>query len=281
MSDSSICKAFQILDLLSEDQATITSEDVSDALGTSRSTTYRYIKSLCDSGFLVQFRRGVFALGPRIVELERKIQLSDPLLNSSRGAMRDSVDAFAGSALLLCGLWGDRVLCIHHAQSEAVDDTLPLEIERARGRPFPLFKGAASLAILAHLTVQKRRSIFLKYSREIADAGLGTTWQEFRQATRALRSKQHVVTRGTFGTSLVAVAAPILDEDGNVVGSITRILRDASQVPVAELSTDIRRITDAIETELGDRLGSRQQSQGEGEGSVDFVDDILTEMRTG
>lgn len=259
MGESTIGRAFQILDMLGEEHSTITPELVAELLGTTRSTTYRYIKELCDTGFLMQLSRGVYALGPRIVELERKIQLSDPLLNSSRPLMKEHVGLVPDSVLLLCGLWGDRVLCLHQETAPSTNGHAPL-IQRARGIPFPLFKGAASLSILANLPLPKRRAIYLQHSPEIAEAGLGQSWDEFRRHTRTLKAERIVVTSGTFGSDLVAVASPILDSDGHAFGSITRILADKPGHDERVIASGVSQLATNVQELLNSQL--LNQSKG-------------------
>lgn len=254
MAESTISRAFLILDMLGEERSTISPDEIALALKTTRSTTYRYIKTLCDTGFLMQLSRGAYALGPRIVELERKIQLSDPLVNSSRQLMRDHAANFAGSTLLLCGLWGDRVLCLHQ-EAAPVPKSQPAILQRARGIPFPLFKGAASLSILASLTLAKRRAIYLQSSTEIAEAGLGDTWDAFRRTTRKLRDQGYVMTSGSFGSDLVAFAAPILDAEGAALGSITRIAPVSQDDNAAMFAADVTTIAQGIQQTLQSSIG--------------------------
>ncbi|WP_158541576.1 IclR family transcriptional regulator [Pelagibacterium lacus] len=259
MAESTISRAFLILDMLGEERSTISPEEIALALNTTRSTTYRYIKTLCDTGFLMQLSRGAYALGPRIVELERKIQLSDPLVNTSRPFMRDHAASFANSTLLLCGLWGDRVLCLHQEAAPSTNGE-PAIIQRARGIPFSLFKGAASLSILASLPLAKRRAIYLQSGKEIEEAGLGDSWDAFRRTTRSLRDRGYVVTSGSFGSNLIAVAAPILDADGAALGSITRIAPISQKSSESDFSADVRAIVQNIQDALRHAFMDRSKS---------------------
>jgi len=245
LSETTISRAFQILELLEEDRSMITADQAAAELGTTRSTTYRYLKTLCDLGFLAQLNRGGFALGPRIVELERRIQLSDPLLNSARPVMQEHAEDLPGSALLLCSLWGERVLCIHTEVSPAPDGRT-IALQRARGMPFPLFKGAASLAILANLPLAKRRSIYLRHGAAIAAEGLGETWSRFRDTTRKIRNAGVSVTTGTFHSNLTAYALPILNETGVAFGSLTRVVHADQANDIGVLTESLRRIVGQI-----------------------------------
>ena len=82
-----------------------------EALETSRSTGYRYIKTLHDAGLLTAVRNGYYSLGPRIIEMDLPIRQTDPLLLASHGVLEELVDKIGHSALL-CTAYGDSVLCI-------------------------------------------------------------------------------------------------------------------------------------------------------------------------
>jgi DNA-binding IclR family transcriptional regulator len=224
MEKTSIERALEVLDLISEDRPTVSQEFVADKLELTRSTAYRYIKLLCDSGLLVQLSRGYYSLGPRIIELERMIRISDPVLTAGRHIMPKHLNAVPGSVLILCGLWGDRVICLHQEVAEEQEES-GFAIRRARGLPFPLFKGAASLAILANLPNSRIKALYLRFAAQVAEAGLGASWAEFRKRMLTMRQDGHVVTEGTFKSGLVAVSAPVFIGDGQVVGSLTRVLK--------------------------------------------------------
>ena len=70
-----------------------------EALETSRSTGYRYIKTLHEAGLLNAVRHGHYSLGPRIIEMDLQIRLTDPLLLASHGVLEELVDTIGHSAL--------------------------------------------------------------------------------------------------------------------------------------------------------------------------------------
>lgn len=237
---TSIDRAFDILDLLDDQHPSVSPEEIGDALGLTRSTTYRYLKVLCNAGLLMQLSRGAYSLGPRVVELERKIQISDPLLAAGKKVMPRHADAVPDSVLLLCGLWGERVLCLHQ-ENARTSTARPLPILRARGLPFSLFKGAASLAILANLPPARIKSLYLKHSQDIAAAELGSDWLEFRKRLQAIRKAGYAITTGTFDSGLTAISAPVLNGENTVIGSVTRILSRVHSQSDVELSAGIQR----------------------------------------
>lgn len=223
MEKTSIDRAFEILDLLDEKNPTVSPDEIGVRLDLTRSTTYRYLRVLCNAGLLVQLSRGNYSLGPRIVELERKIQISDPMTAVANTIMPGYARQVPNSVLILCGLWGDRVLCLRQ-ENGSMSGTAPLKLRRARGLPFSLFKGAASLAILANLPSPRVKALYLKSEKEIAEAGLGENWNEFRRRMQSIKKAGYCVTVGTFETGLAAIAAPIFNDEDAVIGSLTMIL---------------------------------------------------------
>lgn len=239
MEKTSIDRAFEILDLLDDENPTVSPEYIGARLELTRSTTYRYLRVLCNAGLLVQLSRGSYSLGPRIVELERKIQISDPMTAVGNRIMPDCAQKVPMSVLILCGLWGDRVLCLRQQNSSALETT-PLRLVRARGLPFPLFKGAASLAILANLPSTRIKSLFLKFGPDIAEAGLGDNWPDFKRRLQVIRKAGYCITVGTFESGLAAISAPIFNDEGAVIGSLTRIMHRVHSESDEDLANDIR-----------------------------------------
>ena len=66
---------------------------------------------MCDAGLLVPQSGGQYGLGPRIIELERLVALTDPLYLAGRAVLKGAVAR--SSAYLLQNLYEDKVLCIY------------------------------------------------------------------------------------------------------------------------------------------------------------------------
>ena len=78
--DTSIARVLGILDLFTPDAPVWTVDMLVDRLLVGRATIYRYIRALCDAGFLVAVSRAGYVLGPRFIEFDRSIRMADPLL---------------------------------------------------------------------------------------------------------------------------------------------------------------------------------------------------------
>jgi DNA-binding IclR family transcriptional regulator len=230
---SSVAKVLDVLDLFSLDTPVLRVEDIGQRLGYTRASAYRYVRDLCEAGLLAPAGGGAYALGPRVLELERLLRLTDPLLRASQlvlARMRPAV-ARGGGVLLVCSLYRDRVLCIHQEGAERLTSGgRSIAIQRVRGLPLPLFRGAASLAILAHLPARQARALHARQREAIAQAGLGAGWPAFRERLADIRRAGFAVSTGQMDPDLAAVSAPILlPGEGagaapQILGSLTRVM---------------------------------------------------------
>lgn len=220
-STSALTRLLQILDLFTLERPTIRVEEVVQSFDIVQSTAYRYLKELCDAGLLAQQGKGVYSLGRRIVELERLLQLSDPLLLAGRPVM-ESLQKFAENrAFLLCTYYKDAALCVYKVGPEEIGyKGSTLTILRGRGTVFSLFSGAGSQAILASLPPHQIKSLYLSNAPQIAKAGLGETWKDFRTALSNIRKQGFAQTVGKINPGMHSVAVPIVRGDGKVAGSL-------------------------------------------------------------
>lgn len=67
--NNSVLTAFEILNLLSEDRRTITSQDLCAELGLGSATAHRFLRSLEVAGALSLERRGQYRLSPKLIDL--------------------------------------------------------------------------------------------------------------------------------------------------------------------------------------------------------------------
>ena len=213
-SAGSLARMLTVLDLFTEKEPVWSTADLIDALETSRSTGYRYIKTLHDAGLLTTVRNGYYSLGPRIIEMDLQIRQTDSLLLASHGVLEDLVENVGHSALLLTA-FRDSVLCIGECRAP----TSPAN-RFSRGQRRPMFQGAGSKVMLAHLPHHRLKAIYPRHLEEIERAGLGTTWSEFRKTLGEIKKNGYLLTRGEFNPGVYGVAAPVLSDQKTALGSV-------------------------------------------------------------
>jgi DNA-binding IclR family transcriptional regulator len=91
----------------------------------------------------------------------------------------------------------------------------------------PLYRGATSKIILAHLPTRALKTLFAHHEREIAAVGLGPGWPEFRRALLTIRRAGVSISRGELDPGRVGLAVPIFDAGRSVLGSLSLVLTAA------------------------------------------------------
>jgi DNA-binding IclR family transcriptional regulator len=211
-------RALGILTLFSLERPTWSAEAMASEMGVSISSAYRFIARLEALGLISTAKPGEYVLGPAIIQYDRQIQLTDPLLTAARPVMAE-LAAFAppGSVMLLCRSFGETVLCVHQVLGPGPAGHVSYE----RGRPIPLFRGGASKAILAHIPSRILKRLYLQHAEEIAASGLGDSWTNFKAALAQLRKTGFVVSRGELDPGRVGISMPLFDDDRRAIGSIS------------------------------------------------------------
>ncbi len=218
MSDkslSSLARLLSVLDLFNEQHPTWTAEAITGALQVSLPTGYRYVKMLVEAGLLQRVSDSRYTLGPRIIALDHTIRLADPVLQQGLPLMKELVEK-TGFDCVVTGLFGQQVLDTHREFGN-----VPATLSYGRGRPRPLFQGAAPKVILSQLPVASLHRLFDQHGAAIAAAGLPADWPGFRKYYAQIRRAGHYISQGELETHLSAIAAPLLKQDGTVAGAIS------------------------------------------------------------
>ena len=243
-------RMLRILDLFEEHNEGWSAEQLHAVLGYSRSTLYRYLKMLTDSGLLTSLPGIGYALGPRIIELDYRIRTGDPLIRAAKPLMQELVKEFPGTALL-CRLYRDKVLCVHQ---ESGSDAFQSKFERGCIRP--LSRGAASLIILANLPAHRLLRLQRDNAEEFAKAGLGADLAAVRTGLKKYRQRGWAETHGQVTPGGTGIAAALFDGGNEVHGSL--ILTTASDgLSEERIRTIAQRVTFYARI-ISNSLGSTQ-----------------------
>lgn len=216
-ADSSLARMLSVLDLFSDQRLHWSAEDISETLGVSLPTSYRYLKTLSDAGLLQRGQDAQFTLGPRIVVLDHFIRQADPVLQCAIPFMKELV-AQTGLDCVVSSLHGEQLLDTHREYS-----TAPADLSYGRGRPRPLFQGAAPKVILAGLPTPQLHKLLDAHTDEVAAAGLPTDWPAFRRYYSQIRKAGFYFSNGELEANLAAIAVPLQRADGNVIGALSLV----------------------------------------------------------
>jgi DNA-binding IclR family transcriptional regulator len=215
-----------LLGLFSEAQPVWTVEEIAQRLRIGLSTAYRHVSALADAGWLAAVAPARYGLGPAIIAADRLAQRTDPLHSFGAPIM----DALAqripdGSTVVLARLFGDSVMCVR--QSLTPGPQPPISYER--GKPMPLFRGAAGKAMLGHIATPRLRRLHATHAALIADGGLGADLETFLSTCARIRRDGHAMTRGELDRGRLGIAAPVLTRERRVIASLGAAMLDGLQ----------------------------------------------------
>ncbi|MES2257953.1 MAG: IclR family transcriptional regulator C-terminal domain-containing protein [Pseudomonadota bacterium] len=252
-------RSLSLLKLFTLERPAWTAEQAAAVLDVSMSTIYRYLLALEEIGLISATSPGRYVLGPAIIQLDRQIQLTDPLLIAARPVMHDLV-AYAppSSVVLLCRPFSDKVLCMHQVLSDGPAPSVSYD----RGRPMPMFLGASSKIILAYLPPRHLKALYGENQEQARAAGLGDSWDAFRANMAALRKSGHAQSHGEVDLHRIGLSVAVLNEDRHAVGGLSYVVPDDTDqklLPrlVSLLQTGAREVEAALGAEHG-KLHSAQ-----------------------
>jgi DNA-binding IclR family transcriptional regulator len=214
--NSTADRALDILGMFDEARPTIGASEVADQLGVARSTAYRYVQSLVQSGFLEEAETGKFRLGRRILELAVIARRGLGLSEVARPVMR-RLCADLGETILLTRLAGTTVVCLEREEAS----TQRVRISYERGQVLPINAGASAFVLLAWLDEDHLDQV-------VSSAPLTRFTSRTLVSPEALKRRLAETAKQGFGLSqseldenVLGVAAPIRDADGNVSAAIS------------------------------------------------------------
>lgn len=215
---SGITRYTRILDLFTEDQGIWTIMQMSEALGTSTSTLYRLVREMVDTGFLESTVDAQFRLGPAFVNYDRRMRLTDPLIQSGTKFLQPLVGHVdIPATAILARLFGNTVMCVDDSRNASPRINTSFE----RGKPMPLTRGATSQAIMA--SVESRRLKRLLDAEGSLDAAAR---KAFSKKLGQLRRDGYAIAFGEVDKGAVGFAVPVSNRGLGIEASLSVIVAE-------------------------------------------------------
>lgn len=213
---SKFARMTDVLDLFSDTPSMLSAEEIAERLSVSRPTAFRYARELSSSGFLANFG-GRYCLGPRVITLDYRIRVSDPVLRIARDAMRE-LAAETGCGVILCRMYTHEIINMHHEHGR--DD---VAIRFDRGRPLPLFRGSASKVVVSQLPTARLKRLYEQHAGEPDTQAIAPDWPGFRQYFAEIRRRGHYVSFEEIDEGVIGIAAPVIAPGLGTVAAISLV----------------------------------------------------------
>ncbi|MCF4166102.1 helix-turn-helix domain-containing protein [Zavarzinia compransoris] len=236
---SSLDRMLRILELFAAERPRWTVEQAIARTGYSRSTIYRYFKSLSGAGLVSAGADGAYSLGPAVIGLDRLIRLYDPLLVA--GGPQITELARATGLVAVVESFRDQVVVTH---VETAPDTIAPDTaapDRAaaaglqRGLSAGMLDSAAARVLLACENARRLRRFYDVSAPAVARAGLGADWGAFRQSLRVQRRVGFAVHAGEGPLGHLRVAVPVFGEGERVVAALAAPAAERDEARIGEI----------------------------------------------
>lgn len=205
MALSSFGKILTVLDLYSTARPIINVDTISEELGFSKPTSYRYLKELVSAELLQRMSgtSGDYTLGPKIAVLDFISRTTDPLVTISIPFMKKIAER-TEFCCLLTQLNQDSCIDLHH---EIFKDT-PL-LSYGRGCPRPVYVGSSPKIIMAQLPKAKILDYYKRFSAELAQVNFAKDEDDFLQQMRKIKKQGYYFSNGELDAEIAGLSVPI------------------------------------------------------------------------
>jgi DNA-binding IclR family transcriptional regulator len=242
-------RLFAVLRLFENGRPVWTAEEISRVLNISARTAYRYVRDLVAAGFLDPVTGAGYALGPAFIRYDRILRQSDRLIGVATPAMTELLDKTSQRAtIVLCRRFRDCVMCVHEVQGRKPHPGTSYE----RGIAMPMFLGATSKVILAHLPDRMLKRVYLANEKVIRRAVRTRDWPGFKAELREIRRAGFALTDSEVAKGRIGLAAPI-SRNGQVIASIALVIDGAAGGKAKRFIPHVlaaaKRISDALSRE--------------------------------
>jgi len=239
-------RALAVLSHLGESDVPLGLAEISAALQLPKSTAYKYLQTLRDSGFVVQNDEDAYQLGPAVWRLNRGRHIWRAFQTLAQPHLRALRDRF-GETTAMVELNGLETRCIEVAES-----TQRLRVGLPVGHRSPVYSTAGGKAILAFVPPQWQRMHTPLEMTAMTKATI-TDWDTFAAELAATTDRGWARELCEDDAHTVGVAAPVLDRTDRAIVAIT-VVGPANRIDEqlqSELGAALVETAGAISRELG------------------------------
>lgn len=246
-----LIKAFQLLDLFSEQRPAWTQAELARETGLARSTLSRLVRFLATRGYLGE-QRGRYTLGFAAIDLGRRAQHQFNLVDLCYDLLEELAQA-STETVMLTGYDESRgaVVCLVQIPSR----TGGLRVFENIGTAYPLYAGATAKAVLGFLSDAQIKAVLSGPLTPINPA-VKPNAAKLRKEIITIRARGYAVSHEETYPGVDGAAVPLLTPRGQPLGSVgiaapRHRLNAAAMKKNVHLLLDIgRRITERMSGDL-------------------------------
>jgi DNA-binding IclR family transcriptional regulator len=209
----SVSKAVEIMNTFSPSEPRLTLKEIARRLGLPKSTIHNILSTLVQHGFVEKLDDDSYALGTAIIALSQSVRANVELRDRAAPILRQLADSCRESVYLTV-LDGDQSLYIY-----AVESPRRLLARTAVGDQVHLHCTSVGKAILAALPEDEVEEIVVRNGLPAYTSATITDPDALHAALADTRARGYAIDAGEHETGIYCVGAPILNQQGRVVGA--------------------------------------------------------------
>jgi DNA-binding IclR family transcriptional regulator len=237
----SLDRALAVFDSFMGDRSSLSLQEIADSIGLAKSTTFRLVHALEESGYLVRLDEHSYCLSFKFTRFSRHVCTTLDVREVARTEMEKLADN-TRECVTLNKIVGRNRVCIEVANRRAL-----LTSSSQAGSHTPLGLGGASLVLMAALDDGQLFKVLPMAARNAK-----CTKRELKSIIDTTRRQGYSVSHGGGIPGLTGISVPIQLADCQSPHCITVVVptrRVGGRVP--ELLDNARRATVTIATRLG------------------------------
>jgi len=210
-----LIKAFQLLDLFSDERPTWTQADLARETGLARSTLSRLVRFLAARGYLAE-QRGRYTLGFAAIDLGRRAQHQFNLVDLCYDLLEELAQT-STETVMLTGYDESRsaVVCLVQIPSRLGG----LRVFENIGTAYPLYAGATAKAVLGFLPEAQIKAVLSGPLTPINPA-VKPNAAKLRKELEAIRAHRYAESHEETYPGVDGAAVPVLTPRGQPLGSV-------------------------------------------------------------
>ncbi|MBB6261955.1 DNA-binding IclR family transcriptional regulator [Paenochrobactrum gallinarii] len=243
---SGIDRVLQVLDFLYEHGSPSGAYMIAKAIGAPLSTVYVIVDDMVEKKLLSRNSEGLLWLGDRLYHYGLAYARSLDFLSVATSEMHDLCRDI-GETIQLCGLDGDHMQVLAMA-----DGPGHFQVTSRVGTRVPLNWTASGRLLVGHMSDNERLEIFKRCASPSPTGRADTDPKILSEGAVRAFSQRLSVQAGESDYAVACIAAPVCDEQGACVATISIVLPEQKLMDNTELYTgSVQRSAEKIETVMG------------------------------
>jgi IclR family transcriptional regulator, pca regulon regulatory protein len=253
----SLERGLAILMLFTPERPVLGIKDIAEGLGMTPSTTHRYVSTLVGLGYLEQGASRKYRLGLRVSDLGMSVLNSTGLREPTLRPILKELRQRTSLTVTLAVLDGPEIVCVDRARGfrRGQDE---LDPDRGLGSRFPAYCTAMGKVLLAHLPEHERHELLSQTAVKRQGPNTIMSRSALHAELEGVLQEGFAVEDQEFAGELIAIAAPVPDETGDVIAAID-IAAHTSTITIEELADALHPILIAATDRFSEFLGYREQ----------------------